>query len=160
MLASMFIAGGINSLKNADYLAERAKPVTDRLEPLLAKATGSAPVPLDAKTMVRANGLIHIGDGAALATGRWPRLSALTLAATLVPTTFAGHRFWEDSDPQMRANQRVHFFKNVSMLGGLLLASVDTEGRPGLSWRAQNQAARAKKQASKATKRAAKLAHS
>ena len=33
-----------------------------------------------------------------------------------------------------------HFFKNVSMLGGLLIAAVDTEGKPGLAWRAKNAA--------------------
>jgi hypothetical protein len=36
--------------------------------------------------------------------------------------------------------QRIQFFKNVSMLGGLLLAALDTEGRPSLSWRAHRAA--------------------
>lgn len=149
MLSSMFIVGGYNNLKNADYLTERAKPVTDRIEPLLAGATASLPLTLDAKNMVRANGLVHLVGGLMLATGRAPRLTALALVATLVPTTLAGHRYWEESDPQMRANQRVHLLKNVSMAGGLLLASVDTEGRPSLTWRARAQASRAKKRAAK-----------
>jgi putative oxidoreductase len=34
----------------------------------------------------------------------------------------------------------VHFFKNVSMLGGLMLAAVDTEGKPGVAWRARRAA--------------------
>ena len=59
-----------------------------------------------------------------LASGHFPRLSATVLAATLVPTTAAGHRFWEEQDPQKKAMQRIHFFKNTSMLGGLLLAAV------------------------------------
>ncbi len=147
MLASMFVAGGYSSLKNADYLSERAKPVTDRIEPVLAGATASLPVRLDAKNMVRLNGLVHLVGGLMLATGRAPRLTSLALVATLVPTTLAGHRYWEESDPQMRANQRVHLLKNVSMAGGLLLASVDTEGRPSLTWRARSQASKAKKRA-------------
>lgn len=153
MLSTMFIAGGINSLKNVDYLAERSKPVTDKLEPLVAKATGGLPVNLDAKMMVRLNGVIHVVGGAMLATGRSPRLTSLVLVATLVPTTLAGHRYWEEADPQMRANQRIHLLKNISMAGGLLLASVDTEGKPSLTWRAKHQASRAKK-------RAAQLTHS
>jgi hypothetical protein len=36
--------------------------------------------------------------------------------------------------------QRVQFFKNLSMLGGLLLAAADTEGRPSMSWRAHRAA--------------------
>ncbi|MGH7316915.1 MAG: hypothetical protein ACREJS_11700, partial [Candidatus Rokuibacteriota bacterium] len=59
---------------------------------------------------------------ALLATGKITRLAADILAATLVPSTAAGHRFWEEDDPAVRANQRVHFLKNVSMMGGLLLA--------------------------------------
>lgn len=152
MLSSMFLVGGYNSLKNADYLVERAKPVTDKLEPMLASATSSLPIRLDAKNMVRLNGVVHVVGGAMLATGRQPRLAALAIAATLVPTTLAGHRFWEESDPQARANQQGHFFKNLSMFGGLLLASVDTAGKPSLTWRAKRQAERAKE-------RAAELAH-
>jgi putative oxidoreductase len=36
--------------------------------------------------------------------------------------------------------------KNVALLGGLALAAIDTEGRPGLAWRASHagQAAKAK----------------
>ena len=151
MLSTMFILGGINALKNADYFADRAKPVTDRLEPLADKATASLPIELDAKAMVRMNGLIHVVGGAMLATGRAPRLTALVLAATLVPTTLGGHRFWEETDPRARANQRIHFCKNISIAGGLLLASVDTEGRPSLTWRAKHQAGRARNRATQLT---------
>ena len=151
MLASMFISGGINSLKNSDYLERRALPVTSRLAPLVDKATASLPVTLDSKQMVQLNGAVHVVGGAMLATGRLPRLSALALAISLVPTTVAGHRFWEETDAQQRASQQVHFFKNVSMIGGLLLAAVDTEGKPSLAWLARRSAAKAAKRASKLT---------
>ena len=82
-----------------------------------------------------------------LATGRMPRISSAVLAATLVPTTAAGHRFWEETDPQKKAMQRVHFFKNASMLGGLLLAGIDTEGKPGVAWRARRAAADVRREA-------------
>ncbi len=54
---------------------------------------------------------------------------------SLVPTTLAGHRFWDESDASSRAAQRIHFLKNVSMLGGLLIAADDTGGRPSIPWR-------------------------
>jgi uncharacterized membrane protein YphA (DoxX/SURF4 family) len=65
------------------------------------------------------------------------------MAATLVPTTIGGHAFWEIEDSQQRAQQRVHFLKNVAMFGGLVLAATDTDGAPSLSWRAKRAAKRA-----------------
>lgn len=153
MLSAIFVSAGFSSIKNAPHLTDMARPVTDRLEPMLAGATASLPISLDATNMVRLNGLVHLVGGLMLATGRAPRVTSLVLAASLVPTTLAGHRYWEESNPQMRANQRVHLLKNISMAGGLLLASVDTEGRPSLTWRAKRQASLAKSAASKLTDR-------
>ena len=76
-----------------------------------------------------------------------PTLASTVLAASLVPTTAAGHRFWEESDPDVRAQQQLQFVKNVSMLGGLLLAAVDTEGKPGVAWRAKHAVGSAKREA-------------
>ena len=145
MLASMFISGGVNSLRRPDMLAKRAEPVTEKLGPAVDRAAGPVRLDLNSRQMVMANGIVHVVCGLMLATGRMPRLSSLALAATLVPTTVGGHRFWEESDPQQRRNQQIHFFKNVSMLGGLLLASVDTEGRPSIAWRARRAARQARK---------------
>ena len=161
MIASMFVVGGVNALRNTEMAAQRAKPVTDRVVPLAQKMAPNAPIPTDPKTLVRANAAAQLAAGLALATGRLPRLSALTLAATLIPTTAAGHRFWEETDPETKANQRIHFFKNVSMLGGLLIAGVDTEGRPGLAWRAKLAATDVRREARhirRAAKREAKRA--
>ena len=163
MLASMFVVGGLNSLKNAPKLAAAAEPVTETLTGLADKVAPEAPIPHDPTTLVRINGAVQVGAGLLLATGHVPRLSSAALAATLVPTTAAGHRFWEEKDPQARAQQRIHFFKNVSMLGGLLLASVDTDGKPGLAWRARRAARDARREArhlAGTAKREAKLAAS
>ncbi|HET6626040.1 MAG TPA: DoxX family protein [Nocardioidaceae bacterium] len=161
MLASMFIAGGVNALKNTELMAQRAKPVIDKFVPMAQKAAPSAPIPTDPKTLVRINAGVQILGALALATGRAPRLSALTLAASLVPTTAAGHRFWEESDATAKNQQRTHFFKNVSMMGGLLLASVDTEGKPGVAWRVRHAATDARREAKhlgKSARREARLA--
>ncbi|WP_107765258.1 DoxX family protein [Nocardioides terrigena] len=161
MLASMFVVGGLNALKNADALAAKAQPVADRFVPVAQKAVPQAPIPTNAVTLVRLNAVTHIAAGLALATGRAPRLASTVLAASLVPTTLAGHRFWEESDPAAKGNQQVHFFKNVSMMGGLLLAGVDTDGKPGLAWRARRAASDAKREArqlAKDARREARLA--
>jgi putative oxidoreductase len=87
---------------------------------------------------VKVNAAVQIGAGTMLALGRFPRLSSVLLAGSLIPTTLAGHRFWEESDPQKKTAQKLQFFKNLSLLGGLILAAVDTAGQPGLAWRAKH----------------------
>lgn len=159
MLASMFVMGGVNALKNSDWAAKEAEPVTEKVIPLARKYAPN--LPSEPRTWVKVNAVTHIVAGLGLATGRAPRLCALTLAATMVPTTAAGHRFWEEKDPQARTNQKTHFFKNVSMLGGLVIAGLDTEGKPGLAWRAKHAAGGVRREAKhvrKAAKREAKLA--
>jgi uncharacterized membrane protein YphA (DoxX/SURF4 family) len=74
----------------------------------------------DPEILVQVNGAVQVGAGVLLALGVLPRLSALALAASLVPTTAAGHRFWEEAEPAARAQQTIHFLKNAAMLGGLL----------------------------------------
>jgi putative oxidoreductase len=78
--------------------------------------------------LVRLNGASMVAGGTALALGIKPRLAALELAATLVPTTYVAHRYWEHSDPAMRRNHQVHFNKNVSLIGGLLAYALTEHG--------------------------------
>lgn len=161
LLASMFVVGGVNALRNAPALAAKAKPVTDRLRPMVEKAVPGVTIPQDTTTLVRVNAVAQLLAAGTLARGRAPRLSSSVLAVSLLPTTVAGHQFWNESDPADRANQQVHFFKNLSMLGGLILAAVDTEGKPGVAWRAKHAATGVRRQAkhlSREAKLEAKLA--
>jgi uncharacterized membrane protein YphA (DoxX/SURF4 family) len=159
LLASMFIAGGVDALRNSEARATAAKPIVDRFLPMLKRAVPQ--LPEDPVTLVRINAAVQVGAALALATGRMPRTSSAVLAGSLIPTTFAGHRFWEQEDPQSKAQQRIHFFKNCSMLGGLMLAAVDTEGKPGVAWRARRAAKdvrREARQLAREARREAKLA--
>jgi putative oxidoreductase len=145
MLASSFIFGGVQALKNTPALAVASKPVNDEIRGLAQKVAPQINVPADDKTLVRINAGIHIVAGLGLATGRAPRLCSLALAATLVPTTVAGHPFWKEKDKEARAKQTSQFYKNLSMLGGLVLAGLDTEGRPGIAWRTSHAVGNASK---------------
>lgn len=111
----------------------------------------------DAETLVRVNGAVQLGAASLLALGRLPRTSALALAATLVPTTLTEHRYWEAEDPAQRERDQNHFLKNLSLLGGLIIAALDTQGQPGLGWRTRNTAERARK-AARRTGREARMA--
>ncbi|MEO7980544.1 MAG: DoxX family protein [Sporichthyaceae bacterium] len=134
LLASMFVTGGLDSIRNPAPKVPVADPVAPRIAAKLPY------LPEDTEALVKINGAAQVAAGLMLATGHLPRLSSAVLAGSLVPTTLAGHRFWEEQDETRRKQQRMHFFKNLSMLGGLMLAAVDTEGRPGLAWRAQHAA--------------------
>lgn len=161
MLASVFVLGSVNALRNAPALAAKAQPITDKLVPQLKKAMPGLPIPEDPTTLVRLNAGVQLAAGAALATGRAPRLSAAVLAASMVPTTVAGHRFWEVDGEPAKTQQKLHFFKNVSVLGGLLIAAGDTDGKPGVAWRARRVAKDARREAKHLThsaRREAKLA--
>jgi uncharacterized membrane protein YphA (DoxX/SURF4 family) len=158
MLASMFVAGGIDSIVHPYGKVPKAEKVTDQApaiaERIAARIAPGLPVPTDPATLVRINGGVQVLAGLALATGRMPRLSALALAASLAPTTYAGHPFWEEKDNAARAAQRTQFLKNVSMMGGLLLAGVDTEGKPGVAWRAKRAARDVRREARQLAKQA------
>lgn len=134
MLSAIFVASGARNFADPSRLVDAAKPVTDRVTPLLERVDPR--IPTDTETLIRANAAVQFGAGLMLATGRFTRPAALVLAGTLVPVTLAGHPFWTDDDPAARFNNQAHFFKNLGLLGGLLLAAADTEGKPGLRWRA------------------------
>lgn len=150
LLSAVFVQSGIDQLRHPGPRVEAARPVA-------AKLSGPLHLPRDPETLVRVNGAVMTGAGTLFALGRFPRLSALLLAGTLVPTTYAGHPFWSVQDPQERRAQRTHFLKNLGLLGGVLLAAVDTEGRPGLAWRTKH-ATRDAKRAARHAKTEARLA--
>ena len=139
MLAAIFVTEGFNALRSPQQHAVKAKPVTDRISSLHPS------IPSDPATLVRINGAAQVLGGALLATGRVTTPASLVLAASLVPTTLAGHAFWELDDPQERRMQRINFLKNAGLLGGLLFAALDNEGRPGLRWRTTHGAGQLKR---------------
>lgn len=141
LLSGTFVVGGARTLARPQQAAIAAEPVLDRLTPALRKVAPWAPT--DPVTLVRLNAGIHMVGGLMLATGHLPRVAAGAMAATMVPTTVAGHRFWEATDSRERRVQLNHFLKNLGLMGGLLLAAADTEGEPGLGWRARHLAGHA-----------------
>jgi uncharacterized membrane protein YphA (DoxX/SURF4 family) len=131
LLASAFIVGGVETLRHPDRRVAAAEAVVPKITERVSF------LPADTRQVVMLDAAAKVLGGTMLATGRWPRLAALGLAGSLVPTTLAGHRFWEEPDPAARAAHRAHFLKNLGLLGGLAYAALDTEGRPSLGWRAR-----------------------
>ncbi len=141
-IAPIFLVGGFDALKNPDAKAVKADLIAKPLSTMLG--IDDNPVRL-----VRINGGIQLAAGTLLILGKAPRLASTVLAASLVPTTLAGHRFWDETDPTIRAQQRTAFLKNAAIVGGLILAAVDKNGAPSLRWRTDKAARRVADHANK-----------
>lgn len=72
--------------------------------------------------------------GLAIAVGFFTRPLAFILALYTLATGFIGHPYWTMSGPEHAANE-INFYKNVSIMGGLLLLSVTGAGRYSLEGR-------------------------
>lgn len=156
MLASSFILSGLDRLRHVDQTAKQLSPV---LSPLSA----ALPVAASEKTLARALAGTQIGAGVLLATGKFARPAAVVLALTAGLNAVAEYRSADTATKETRTHRRNQLTKNIGLVGGALLASVDTAGRPGLAWRAEKLVESGKKTAKTQLKNADKqvraLAH-
>jgi putative oxidoreductase len=107
LIAFIFIAGGMSTLRNPQ---PREQEIARLRFPLPEFA-------------VRINAVLMIVAGMALALNIQAALASLVLAMLLVPTTVFGHAFWTEQG-QRRQLQMSNFFKNLAILGGLLLVTL------------------------------------
>jgi putative oxidoreductase len=107
LMAGIFVHGGWNALREPGKRPDQASKL-------------GLPEP---ELMVRANGAAMLVGGLALGLGILPRAAAVGLIASLVLTTLAGHRFWEEDDEGARRMQLTQFLKNLGLAGGLVVAA-------------------------------------
>ena len=138
MLSAVFIGRGVDALRSPKPAADAARPTIEGLKKL-PDPVGTN-VPSNAETVARINGAVQIGGGLLLATGKLPRLASAALALSVVPGSLGGHTFWNEVDPQRKADERRAFLTDVSLIGGLIIAAVDTEVKPSLGWRCRRAA--------------------
>ncbi|MCI4009866.1 DoxX family membrane protein [Brevibacterium sp. ZH18] len=134
MLAAGYISNGVDRLRRPEAAAAT-------IGPLLTLARKQVDIPIDAPTLARATGAAQIAAGSLLAIGRFPRLSATILVGTYLLDT-VGERIAGDkaTSKEEKRDRTERTLIRTSMLGGALLASVDTAGKPGLWWRTQHAA--------------------
>ena len=86
-------------------------------------------VPL-ASVSVPLGSLGLVAGSLAVLTGVYPAVGALVVAVVLLPITVVMHDFWT-MEGQDRANERIHFLKNVGLVGGaLVFLALSTEAWP------------------------------
>lgn len=138
MLATTFITRGVDALRSPKPAADAARPTLEGLSKLPDPVGPN--VPTNAETVAKVTAGVQIGAGLLLAAGKLPRLSSAALAVSVVPGSLGSHAFWNETDPTRKAAERKALFADVGLIGGLIIASVDTEGRPSLGWRGRRAA--------------------
>jgi putative oxidoreductase len=118
LMGSTYAVFGYGALREPGQDAEQAAA-------LLAAVRKKVPLPARDEQLVQVNGAMQATCGVLLALGVAPRLAALVLVGSMIPTTLAAHRFWTVEDPEVRKQQQVQFHKNMAMIGGLLFAALD-----------------------------------
>ena len=138
MLSAVFISRGVDALRSPKPAADAARPTLEGLSKL-PDPVGTN-VPSNAETVARVNAAVQIGGGLLLATGKLPRVASAALALSVVPGSLGGHTFWSETDPQRKTDERRAFLTDISLIGGLIIAAADTEGKPSLGWRGRRAA--------------------
>ncbi len=104
LVSGIFIMGGMGAVMAPQAHAQAAKGV----------------LPEDLATQgARLNGVVMVTAGALFAAGAFGKWPAYVLAATLIPVTAIGHRFWE-KEGQARRGELIQVVKNMALLGAVL----------------------------------------
>ncbi|MFD6135721.1 DoxX family membrane protein [Isoptericola sp. NPDC060257] len=132
LLAVPFVYDGIQAVlhpaEHVDAARAGSTIVTDAVgaEPLSDRQLG---------LLVRAHGAVTAVAGVLLAVGRTPRTAALALAALTAPLAVAHQPF--TSRGAERSLRTAAFVKDLGKVGATVIAGVDLEGRPGVTYRVQ-----------------------
>ena len=105
---AMFVLNGVNHLVNHKALTAYAQ----------SKQVPAAPV------AVVVTGLMMLAGSAMILVGWHMVWGAWLLFAFLVPVAFIMHNYWAETDPMSKANQRAHFWKNITIAAAALLMAV------------------------------------
>lgn len=134
MLAATFVVDGIDAVARPKRHVEKFEKVT----PVLEKAGLPPVLTSDATMLTRAVGAVSVVAGLGLATGTAPRTCASLLAAINVPLTLVNNPVWAAKGNDARKEALSGLLRGGAVGAGLMLATVDREGRPSLAWELRN----------------------
>ncbi|HEX7590182.1 MAG TPA: hypothetical protein VF362_04300 [Demequinaceae bacterium] len=116
LLASWFVYAAVDAILDPGRHAKKTAPL---VEPYLEEAGITLTVP----QLARIHGALTLVAATALAFSRTPRTSGLALAGLATVTVATGEPFWRETNEAARSASRENFVKNISLLGGLLIAA-------------------------------------
>lgn len=144
LLAAPFILEGIRTAYQPEREIDVYPQAFEAVDSALAKT--STPDFLDARTIIRVSGAVAAGAGILYASNRCPRLAAATLLVTTSVGWAGRKRIWELSGEE-RMQELQSILTDAGLLGGVLLAVVDHDGRPSVGYRVEKFVERSKKNA-------------
>ena len=105
LLGGYFIMSGYNHFKNLQSYSGYAQ---------------SKGVPMPKLAVLVTGAMLALG-GLGVLLGVWINLAILLLALFLIFVTPKMHAYWTITDPMMQMGERVNFYKNVALLGAVLM---------------------------------------
>jgi len=148
LFASWFVTEGLDVVRHPAAHAADARGALTALRARLPEPVRDGPAgealghelsDRQLTTIVQVHGAALAGAGALLVVGKAPRTAALALALLTAPLIVLNLPFKraKGEDPVLRRARRDRFVRALAFTGGALIAGVDLEGRPGISWRVQ-----------------------
>lgn len=105
LLGGYFIMNGYNHFKNLGALTGYAQ-------------SKGVPRPREA---VLLTGLMMFLGGLGILLGVYPQCAILLISLFLILTVFKMHQYWTIADPMQRMGERINFYKNLGLLGAVLM---------------------------------------
>lgn len=105
LLGGYFVWNGFDHLRKLNALAGYA-------------ASKEVPFP---KLAVAVAAILILLGGLGVLLGVYVFWSLMLLVVFMIPVTFMMHAFWKDTDEQARIANKIQFFKNLALLGAILM---------------------------------------
>jgi|SRR3989338_4594125 len=105
LLGGYFIKNAFNHFKNVGALSGYAQ---------------SKGVPM-AKWSVLLTGAMLLLGGLGILLGVYIQYAVVLLAIFLTVTTFMMHKYWKESEPMAKMGEEINFYKNLALLGAVLI---------------------------------------
>jgi len=105
LLGGYFIMNGYNHFKHLANMTGYAK---------------SKGLPMPRESVILSGAMLFLG-GLGVVLGVWVELAVLLLVLFLVGTLLKMHTYWTVTDPMARMGEEINFYKNVALIGALLM---------------------------------------
>ncbi len=143
LLAGWFVAEGVDAVRHPGPHVERMRDVWRRLA---ARSDLGDPPPTDTlHLLVKAHGGAMAAAGLLLALGKAPRTSACALALLTVPVAVMDAPVRSQGGQPTPATVAARsergtrtLLRDLSLIGGAVIAGLDKEGSPSLGWRVRH----------------------
>ena len=74
------------------------------------------------KAAIFVSGILLLVGGLSILLGVGTFWGIIALIVFMVPVTFMMHNYWKETDPAAKMNSRIAFWKNMAIVGFLLMA--------------------------------------